>query len=367
MPTSTSKSSFAGATAVVGPKEATDAGIVDRRRAARSGSGSGMTTSAGVADRVAARAEIDPEGPAVVDGSRTYTYRDLVTDVDALAARLVEAGVGLEVHVGMLLRRSYRLVVAQLAILRAGGAYVPLNPDLPEGRLAPLVSDVQPRVMLVDPAYDRLAADLRAGAPGAEIWPFPDSGLRSHVPGDGRSRPVGGRHTERATAYVMQTSGSTGVPKSVQVETRSLVNLLDWYVAVCEMAPGERVGHVIAPSFDASVKNFLAPLVCGATLVLFEDAGYDPRKMLSFLHRERVTILNPGVPSAVYPVVELAAEHDFSELKSLRMLALTGETPDLTRFRSFLDSSAGRVRVVDIYGPTECTDIASCAELDVVG
>ncbi len=169
-------------------------------------------------------------------------------------------------------------------------------------------------------------------------------------------------HTARpqGTAYIIFTSGSTGTPKGVVNSMRSLVNLCNWYIEFCALAPGERVYQVIASSFDASIKNYLAPLVAGATIVMYPEAIYDPALMLDILHREKVSVLNPGVPSQFYPLVELAAAGGYEKLSSLRVLALGGEKPDLGRLRTWLRSPACRLsNFANIYGPTECADIST--------
>lgn len=170
--------------------------------------------------------------------------------------------------------------------------------------------------------------------------------------------PQADRHRPDAAAYLIQTSGSTGRPRSVTVETRSLVNLLWWYRDAAGIDAQSRVAQVIPSSFDASVKNLLAPLVSGGALVLLDDGPYDPAALLALIERERVTVLNPGVPSMAYPLVELAAERAWEGLRSLRCLALGGEAPDLARLRPWLESEACGARVLNVYGPTECADIA---------
>lgn len=234
--------------------------------------------------------------------------------------------------------------------------------DLPQE--LPRVGAVEIRPMACDEpeiaayAYDVL---LRvADAPAA-----PRAGERRKRLEDRRALPAGSavtppvpRGDPGAAAYVIQTSGSTGQPRSVEVEMRSLVNLLWWYRDACPIEQHSRVAQVIPSSFDASIKNYLAPLVTGATLVLLPDGPYDPAALLALIDREAVTVLNPGVPAMVYPLAELAAAGGFEELRSLRCLALGGEAPELGRLRAWLESPGCAARVLNVYGPTECTDIA---------
>lgn len=163
-----------------------------------------------------------------------------------------------------------------------------------------------------------------------------------------------------APAYMIFTSGSTGRPKGVEVKTRSLINLLYWYQDLGQIETGTRVLQVIPSSFDASIKNYLAPLIFGGTVVLLPDTAFAPEVLLQAIAQHHVHILNPGVPSMFYPVLELAAEQDYRELASLRLLALGGEAPIMARLRPWLTHPHCRAQIVNIYGPTECTDIALC-------
>lgn len=294
-----------------------------------------------------------PNALAVVEHDRSWTYRDLANDVDRLARWLVAQGVGPETSVGVLSRRSYSMVVGMLAILRSGGAFVPLNPEIPVARLGSLVADVRPAMVLTEVSLAAIAHKLDA----------PVQKMTAEL--DGPTVELNGRHFPSAVAYVIQTSGSTGEPKSVQVEMRALMNLLSWYRNVCDIGPGVRVGQIVASNFDASVKNYLTPLVSGGTVALLADGPYEPRTMLDFIDRNQISVLNPGVPSAIYPLIEMARAADYRPLSSIRCLALGGEPTKVDRLRPWLESPECRARVLNIFGPTECADIACFAELAV--
>jgi non-ribosomal peptide synthetase component F len=270
---------------------------------------------------------------------------------------LAERGVRQEIHVGVLLPRSYELVVSMLGVLAAGGVYVPLNPSLPAARLRDLFDTTGPAVILVGAdSRGRLNAVVDSCTGGiVDIAAV----LRDVEPSS-----VTDWHHPGAAAYVIQTSGSTGRPKCVQVEMGSLLNLLDWCAGACGVRPGERVLQVIASSFDASIRSYLTPLVTGATLVLYDDGAFDPVTLLNWIARERITVFNPSVPAMFYPVLELAAAADYRPLEALHTLALGAETPDLSLLRRWLDSPFCRARVLNVYGPTESADISLYAQLD---
>lgn len=320
---------------------------------------SGATTpsniSPTVAGRFALQASLRPDDEAVVSAAGRWSYGELAADVSRVARFLAERGVEREIHVGVLLPRSYELVVSMLAVLAAGGVYVPLNPSLPAARLRDLVDTTRPAVILVGAGACGPLWDADAKSCTADIATV----LRDVEPSS-----VTDRHHRRAAAYVIQTSGSTGRPKCVQVEMGSLLNLLDWCAGACRIGPGQRVLQVIASSFDASVRSYLTPLVTGATLALYDDGPYDPVTLMDWLARERITVFNPSVPAMFYPILELAAVDDYRPLESLHTLALGAETPDLSLLRCWLDSPRCRTRVQNVYGPTEAADISLYAELD---
>jgi non-ribosomal peptide synthetase component F len=140
-------------------------------------------------------------------------------------------------------------------------------------------------------------------------------------------------------------------------------NLLGWYRDACEITSRSKVGQVISCSFDASIKNYLTPIACGAALVLFPDIPHSPELLLNFISDHQISVLNPGVPSMFYPLIELAGRDDFRKLSSLRVLVLGSETPDLAPLAPWLSSDRCRSRVLNVYGPTECTSVSCFATI----
>ncbi|MFJ4949530.1 AMP-binding protein [Streptomyces sp. NPDC088760] len=307
-----------------------------------------------------AQAARRPGAEAVVDGEVRRTYGELARDVEKLAADLVARGVGQEVSVGVLLPRSYELVVSILAVLLAGGVYTPLNPALPDSRLSVLAEDTLPPVVLSRRALDGRLPRLTA-ARGVARVDVPALLADASTPTAGL--PAADRHAPTAAAYVIQTSGSTGRPKSVQVGMAALINTLTWCRDACGIHEDSRVLQVIASSFDASIRSYLTPLLTGAALVLFPEGPFDPAALLEHLALERISVFNPAVPSQFHPVVELAAAEGFRQLDALRCLALGAEPPDLTALRPWIESEHFHARILNVYGPTEAADIACYAEL----
>jgi non-ribosomal peptide synthetase component F len=197
-----------------------------------------------VHDLVAAQAERTPNATAVSDSQGGLSYAALSDRSGRLAGHLRLLGVGPEVLVGICLRRSIDMVVALLAVLKAGGACVPLEPDHPRDRLALMVEDARPGVIIT-------TAQL------CEILPPHSSQVvrmdadRRQWMSDGAVQRGGSEPT--SLAYVLYTSGSTGRPKGVTLEHRAIVNQLVWRVASFGLRPDDRVLQKTPLGFDVSL------------------------------------------------------------------------------------------------------------------
>ncbi len=181
-----------------------------------------------------------------------------------MAHYLVSLGVGREDLVGICMERSLELVVGLLGILKAGAAYVPLDPEYPAERLAFMLSDARPPVLvtlreLAEQLPAHSACVVRLDADWLRIAGMPTSRLDAGRPSD--------------LAYVIYTSGSTGQPKGVMNEHGAVVNRLCWMQAEYGLAPRDSVLQKTPFSFDVSVWEFFWPLMAGARLVMARPGG----------------------------------------------------------------------------------------------
>nr|WP_301340591.1 non-ribosomal peptide synthetase [Myxococcus xanthus] len=298
--------------------------------------GSGDVTESSIHALVERQAAATPDAVAVVAGDEVLTYCELMQRSDRLARKLRTLGVGPEVRVGLCAERNADLLIAVLGILKAGGAYVPLDPAYPSQRLAFMIEDSQPRVLvgqraLLDalPHGDvaRLALDDANGLVAeAEAAPVPRS-APDHL------------------AYVLFTSGSTGRPKGVALAHRSAVAFLRWTTR--SFSPDELVGVLASTSlnFDLSVFEMFAPLIRGGSVVIARNALELP----SLPGARRVTLINT-VPSAMAELVRAHAVPD-----SVRTVNLAGEPLAQSLVDAIHQSAPGVRRVLNLYGPTEDT------------
>ncbi|MFE9795450.1 non-ribosomal peptide synthetase [Streptomyces goshikiensis] len=313
------------------------------------GTGTGLSIAHGPAaepTRVLARfedwARRTPQAPAVIDGTRIWTYQDLDAAA-ALAARDLADRVRPGDLVGVCLDRSTALVVTAVALARIGAVYLPLGPRPGERRIRAVTEDLDVACLIGDPAV--LPGDHRTGeheplllptdgvnAPAAAVAAFTDS-VR------------GARRAPEGALYAVLTSGSTGRPKAVAVAEPSLSVALDWYRAETGLAPGDRQSLLIGVAFDPHLLELWAALTSGAALVPApDDTRWDSRVLTDWW---RDSALTHAV--AATPTVEPLLDRPWPQGLKLRHLVVGG---DRMRRRPGADVTA---TVHNAYGPAEAT------------
>ncbi|MFE0683570.1 amino acid adenylation domain-containing protein [Streptomyces sp. NPDC058961] len=304
-----------------------------------------------------AAARRDPAATAVtqcaLDGTtRSLTYGELASAKDELAATLRAAGVRPGRRVAVAVPRTIEQVVALVAIVSAGGAYVPLDTAYPDERLAYVLADAAPQVVLVDPEQrERFTALLaKAGVP-ARVLVQGDEPPQDAAGTQAPAAPV----TWHDPAYVIYTSGSTGRPKGVVVPHSSVVTLLANTRPDMDFGPADVWVQFHSYSFDFAVWELWGALVHGGEL-LVPDYGLtrSPVDFRRLVHERGVTVLNQ-TPSAFYQFIE--ADRLASEpLRRLRRVVFGGEALDLGRLRGWVERyGTGTPELVNMYGITETT------------
>ncbi|WP_369392750.1 amino acid adenylation domain-containing protein [Streptomyces sp. CG1] len=302
-----------------------------------------------------------PDAVAVVFEGERVSYAELNARANRLARVLVGRGVGPECLVAVALPRSVDLVVALLAVLKAGGAYVPVDPGYPADRIAYMLGDAAPTVLLttgetaaVLPASDRpvlLLEDV--------VWQEQAAGDLSDAE---RLAPLSGA----SPAYVIYTSGSTGRPKGVAVPHRNVVRLMRETEYWFGFGPEDTWTLFHSYAFDFSVWELWGPLLYGGRLVVVSyEVSRSPRDFLALLAEEQVTVLNQ-TPSAFYQLMQ--ADSDAPEIGarlSLRYVIFGGEALDLGRLEAWYSRHADDApTLVNMYGITETTVHVTYKSLD---
>ena len=288
-----------------------------------------------------------PHATAVVCGDQELTYQQLNDRANEIAHLLAELGVRSDQRVGVCAERGTQLIAALLGILKAGAAYVPLDASYPRERLAYMIQDSAPVVVLSERSLRDVLPEVHAcvidledvlGGGVAEPRPNPDATARGL--------------TARNLAYVIYTSGSTGTPKGVMIEHRGLANLIGWHCAAFDVGDGSRCSCLAALGFDAAVWEIWPSLSAGATLVLAPPTtARDTEAMLDWWADERLDVT--FLPT---PLAELAFARNRLNT-GLRTLLVGG---DRLRFRPVAHSFA----LINNYGPTEITVVATSGRLD---
>ena len=306
-----------------------------------------------------ARAARTPDATAVAHGGHTLSYAALNARANQLAHALVEAGVGAEVLVGVLLDRSPDLIVALLAVLKAGGAYVPLDTAAPAVRLADTARRAGLRALIsTAPRLDALP-DL-AGAAARNVLLDTDAERIAAQPVVNRGTAI----DPAQTAYVIFTSGSTGRPKGVAVPHAALAAYAVSSVDRFALTPADRVLQFASIAFDTAGEEIYPTLLAGAALVLRDEAAAgSPEGFLASCARERVSVAD--LPTAFWD--ELAAAMAIAGLRApaeLRLMIIGGEKAIAERALQWA-AAAPAVRLLNTYGPTEATIVSTEFDVDV--
>ena len=292
------------------------------------------------------QAACTPQAAAVVFEGKTLSYAALNARANRLAHHLIALGVRPDTRVALALARGIDMVVAMLATLKAGGAYVPLDADYPPERLAVMLADSAPRVLLT---MARIRTAIGALPDALDVLDLDNPGAWQHLPAT-NPRPFGLDTSH--LAYVIYTSGSTGTPKAAQVAHRGLRNLLDWYVHDLGFNAEDSVLVATSPSFDLTQKNIFGPLIVGATLHLGGEL-FEPSRLLEQIRTYSIRCLNVA-PSAFHALIDAAGENAMS---SLRQVMLGGEP---IQVHKLLQLHEPRPQIINNYGPTECSDVVAC-------
>jgi amino acid adenylation domain-containing protein len=300
-----------------------------------------------------AQVERTPDAIAVVDDVE-WTYRELNTRANRLAHHLRRHGVGPEVLVAVCMERGLEMLVSLLGILKAGGVYLPLDIDYPPERLAFMLEDSRPPVLLAQQS-------LLGGLPshGAQVVCVDSEwGL---IAQESEQNPPASA-TAESTAYVFYTSGSTGKPKGVQGYHRGVVNLCQAMVAQFGLHAQDRVMQFSSLCFDIAVEEIFPTWMSGATLVLRTEAGLPSiPAFLEAIRRRRITVLD--LPTAFWHTLVNVLEMSRDPLpETLRLVVVGGEKASAQAFANWLKLGGEHIRWLNGYGPTETTVTATVHE-----
>jgi len=301
-----------------------------------------------------AQAHATPEALAVAHAEDHLTYRQLRHRANQVAHHLQALGVGPDVVVGLCLERSPDMLIGLLGILKAGGAYLPLDPTSPPPRLAFMLAEARVRVLLTQ---HRLLATLPRHA-ARVLCLDADRELIAQESVEDPVSQVG----DDNLAYVIYTSGSTGYPKGVLVTRRGLLNYTRAAADLFGLGPEDRVLQFASLSFDTAAEEILPALARGAQLVLRTEAMLDSLPgFLEACEDWHITVLD--LPTSFWhELTSAVATGTLRVPPLLRLVIIGGERARPERLHDWQRHVPRRVRLLNTYGPTEATVVATSWE-----
>jgi nonribosomal peptide synthetase MxcG len=309
-----------------------------------------------VLEQISERASERPEAIAVEHGSRRLTYRELLQSAQALADRLAAEGLQPDTLVAVMVPRSIDAIVASLGVLLSGAGYLPLDPLGPSSRNATILADAAPTLIVSASPADSSQLDVRRNERAFQGT----AAARAEAP---RFAPSAVRTMEEQLAYVIYTSGSTGQPNGVQISHGALAHFVAGATLRYGLGREDRVLQFAPLHFDASVEEIFLTLCAGARLVVRTDEMLQsvPRLLEACAERS-ITVLD--LPTAFWHEVAYSLSTGAAKLPScVRMVIIGGEAALPERVARWRAAVGPEVLLLNTYGPTEATVVATVATL----
>ncbi|WP_369986955.1 amino acid adenylation domain-containing protein [Pseudomonas xanthosomatis] len=294
---------------------------------------------------IEAQVERSPDAVALIHEGQQLSYRQMNTQANRLAARLLAAGVGPEQRVGIAVARGLDMVIAVLAVLKSGAAYVPMDPQYPRERLQCMIEDAGLACLLSQPALRGQLPDCGTLAV-LELEPLATA---AQDPGNPAQRSLPGN-----LAYVMFTSGSTGRPKGVAITQAALAAHVQVCIDFFGLVPADRVLQFATFNFDGFVEQLFPPLICGAAVLLRGNEIWSSEQFHQALVTQGVTVADLTTAYWAMLAKDFAAQPRAS-YGGLRQVHAGGEAMAADALAAWQAAGLQGVRLLNTYGPTEAT------------
>lgn len=303
---------------------------------------------------IQAQAAVTPDIPAVVWESGSISYAQLEHKANQLASYLRLNGAERDHTVGLCVERGLEMFIGILGILKSQGAYVPLDPEYPSERLAYMLADVAPQVVLTQTRLLERLPPTNATVVALDDWTRIDQQCDEfHEEQHGKVRACG-------LAYVIYTSGSTGRPKGVMIEHRHVMNLWQGLEGLYDHAGRcQRVALNASVNFDASVQQ-IAQLLSGRTVYIVpQRVRQDAARLVQWLREHQINAID-CTPSQLNAWISAGLLEDANS--HLKLVLVGGEAIDAKLWSTLADCRS--VQFFNVYGPTECTVDSTVAHIN---
>ncbi|MCP4157041.1 MAG: amino acid adenylation domain-containing protein, partial [bacterium] len=294
-------------------------------------------------------AETNPEKIAVSCEGAELTYEELNVNANRLAKELIEAGIGVDKLVGILMNRSIPMVESIVAVWKAGGAYIPIATTDPRQRIAGILNDSEAPVLLTRTPHAGPALETAFKGKIIKLDKSNYNDVQQQDPGNpGLDIPM------ESLAYVIYTSGSTGQPKGAMVEHLGMMNHIMAKIEELQITPESIVAQNASHTFDISVWQMFVALVKGGKIIIYPgDFVLETQRFIARVAEDNVTILEV-VPSYLSVMFEFLKDSG-GELDKLEYLLVTGEAVKPNLVKQWFALYPG-IKMVNAYGPTEASD-----------
>lgn len=298
-----------------------------------------------------------PDKIAVTDGETHLTYQQLNQHSTQLAIHLQQLGMQHEDIIAIYLPRTLNAIIAILAVLKAGAAYLPLEFDSPQERLLYILQDSRTQLVITQQASVNVLDNFPYAVLNIERF------LDSHY--SYQQEDLRQFYQRKSLAYIIYTSGSTGKPKGVMIEHASLSNLACHAVRAYDITDKDRVLQFASLSFDAAAEEIYPALISGAELIL-RDRDMLNSAEIFLRETKRLAITLIDLPTSYWHQLLVNRMEASVWLETnLRLVIIGGEKLNQKQLKTWVELVGERIRLINTYGPTEATVIATSAELVV--
>lgn len=283
---------------------------------------------------------------ALIENGKTITYCELDRLSNRVANKLVLMGAVVDSIIGIKMKRSVDMMVALLGILKSGAAYMPIAIDVPKKRFEYMIRDSNVSLVIVDSNETK---ELKNTSCNFVVY----KNLVDHECEDELQLKVEGNNL----LYVLYTSGTTGNPKGVLINNRTVINRLEWMNNQYDFNENDIFLQKTPNTFDVSVWELFGWFFRGASLVLLEHGTEaDPVKIIETIRKRNVSIIH-FVPCMLEVFLDIIEEKEISDLKTLRYIFASGEVlkSKLCKIHNEKLLKVNGTRLFNLYGPTEAT------------